>query len=316
MWSVPPRKALLAALIVLVPVLLAAAAFAWWLGLVAAVWVVLGVVAGAPAAMAALGWSTRLGGLVVLAVAGVLGLLAADEPWLVVLALALAGLVQHPWNRVSVGLVALAPLLVAVGATSGFPTQPAVAALCLVVGGVTVSFCARGLGVAKALEPVGAVSALVHAVAVAVGCATAFAVAQSLDLAHGYWMVLVIVVVLQPVGNGTRQRASDRVVGTLIGLLLAAVIVLFLPGALAWALMVPCLLFTLAWSIAGQARHAVVFGVPLIVLLSSSDLVARADVALERLALTVGGAVVALALAWASERAVERLTRPAIDLTP
>ncbi|MCK0112445.1 FUSC family protein [Ornithinimicrobium sp. F0845] len=307
--SLPPRKALVVALIVLGPVLAVAVLAAWWLGLAAAVWVMLGVVAGANVAIARADVPARLGALTVLALAGPLGLLTAQRPWLAALVIALAGLAQAPLNRSSRGLAALAPMLVAFGATSGFPQDPLVALAGTVLGVVTVAATARALGVAKEPEPVGRLDAVVHAAGMAAGAVAALLAAFALDVAHGYWMVLMLAAVLQPRGHLTRQLARDRLVGTLIGLVVAAAIVLLVPGEIAWLLVVPCLVFTLAWTVAGDIRQSVVWGVPLIVLLSSSDLVARADVAAERLLLTAAGVLLAVLLGWACDWLVERLER-------
>ncbi|NLG20084.1 MAG: hypothetical protein GX555_01455 [Actinomycetales bacterium] len=304
-WA-PPRKAVVGALVVLVPVLVVTALAAWWLGLAAAVWVVLGVAAGANVAIASVPPPTRAVALVVLALAGPLGLLTADRPWIAAAVIALTGLVQAPLNQVSRGVAALAPMLVAFGFTAGFPQEPWVALAGTAMGVLTVGVTARALGITKEPEPVGQVDAVVHGLGMAVGAVVALLVADSLDADHAYWMVLVLAVVLQPRGHLTRELARDRLVGTLVGVVIAAAIVLLVPGALAWVLALPCLLLLLAWTLAGDVRRSVIWGVPMIVLTSSSDLVSRADVAAERLLLTGAGVVLALLLAWACDRAVAR----------
>ncbi|MDB5764667.1 MAG: protein of unknown function YccS/YhfK [Herminiimonas sp.] len=52
--------------------------------------------------------------------------------------------------------------------------------------------------------------------------------------AHGYWIVLTIVVILKPSFSMTKQRRSDRLIGTLIGCVLTALILRFVhaPAAL------------------------------------------------------------------------------------
>lgn len=47
-------------------------------------------------------------------------------------------------------------------------------------------------------------------------------------MAHGYWIVLTIVIILKPNFSMTRQRMSDRLAGTTIGCLLAALILRFI----------------------------------------------------------------------------------------
>ncbi|MFZ1180392.1 MAG: FUSC family membrane protein [Herbaspirillum sp.] len=47
-------------------------------------------------------------------------------------------------------------------------------------------------------------------------------------MAHGYWIVLTIVIILKPNFSMTRQRMSDRLAGTIIGCLLTALILRFI----------------------------------------------------------------------------------------
>lgn len=56
--------------------------------------------------------------------------------------------------------------------------------------------------------------------------------------AHSYWIVLTIVIILKPSFSMTKQRRSDRIVGTVIGCLLTALIIRYLnyPGLLLAAL--------------------------------------------------------------------------------
>jgi uncharacterized membrane protein YccC len=51
--------------------------------------------------------------------------------------------------------------------------------------------------------------------------------------AHGYWIVLTIVVILKPNYSMTKHRRSDRLVGTMIGCILTAIILNFIHEPLA-----------------------------------------------------------------------------------
>jgi uncharacterized membrane protein YccC len=46
-------------------------------------------------------------------------------------------------------------------------------------------------------------------------------------MAHGYWIVLTIVIILKPNFSATKQRMADRLIGTIIGCLLTALILRF-----------------------------------------------------------------------------------------
>lgn len=59
-------------------------------------------------------------------------------------------------------------------------------------------------------------------------------------MAHGYWIVLTIIIILKPNFSMTRQRMSDRLAGTVIGCLLTALILRFIhePAGLLAALFI------------------------------------------------------------------------------
>lgn len=46
-------------------------------------------------------------------------------------------------------------------------------------------------------------------------------------MAHGYWIVLTIVIILKPNFSATKQRVADRLIGTIIGCLITALILRF-----------------------------------------------------------------------------------------
>lgn len=53
-----------------------------------------------------------------------------------------------------------------------------------------------------------------------------YSVSSLLSLSHAYWVLLTIITILKPVYNLTRKRNIERVVGTLVGVLLAAALLL------------------------------------------------------------------------------------------
>ncbi|HEY4305170.1 MAG TPA: FUSC family protein [Gemmatimonadaceae bacterium] len=61
-----------------------------------------------------------------------------------------------------------------------------------------------------------------HALRVAIVSAAAVAITELLHLNHGYWVTLTVVVILQPFAAMTRQKALQRVVGTILGGMVAA----------------------------------------------------------------------------------------------
>lgn len=57
-----------------------------------------------------------------------------------------------------------------------------------------------------------------HAVRLGAACALAVAVEQALDLRHGYWAVLTVVVTLRTTLGASARRSLDRLLGTVLGL--------------------------------------------------------------------------------------------------
>lgn len=73
------------------------------------------------------------------------------------------------------------------------------------------------------------------ALRIAMAISAGLLIAEHLPYAsHGYWIVLTIAIVLKPTFSMTKQRRSDRLIGTLIGCTLTAIIVHFVhaPAAL------------------------------------------------------------------------------------
>jgi len=61
-----------------------------------------------------------------------------------------------------------------------------------------------------------------HAFRVAIVTTAAVLAAGLLHLNHGYWVTLTVIVILQPYGAATRQKAMQRVAGTILGGIVAA----------------------------------------------------------------------------------------------
>ena len=70
-----------------------------------------------------------------------------------------------------------------------------------------------------------------HAVRMAVACAVAFAVAELLwHGAHNYWILMTVTIMLKPGFSLTRERNTQRIVGTLLGGALGVLVLWLVPG--------------------------------------------------------------------------------------
>ena len=142
-----------------------------------------------------------------------------------------------------------------------------------------------------------------HAIRVAVAASAGTAAFVIWNIPHGIWIPLTVLIVLQPQLGATLNRAMHRTGGTLLGAILAGVLVwLFRDSAVIDASILACFFMTLFF----LRRHywiAMIFLTPLIILLLSL-LIDRPWIdIIERMATTVGGAAVALAagyLLWPS----------------
>jgi uncharacterized membrane protein YccC len=121
---------------------------------------------------------------------------------------------------------------------------------------------------------------------------------KALDLPHGYWLPFTIVVVLQPDYGSTRQRAGQRVLGTLGGSLLASTLLwLELPfAALATASAVTIFLF--GYFVRRNYAIAVFFITLFIVLLTETNGAVTVAFTVERLGSTLAGGILALLAAF------------------
>ena len=106
-------------------------------------------------------------------------------------------------------------------------------------------------GVARLRDPVAVLRAnlspdaavLRHAVRAAVLVAGSDAVVRLTAVPRGYWIPLTIMVTLRPDFATTFQRSSMRVAGTIVGLVLATVLVHFVPGGQWWGVALVGLFF-------------------------------------------------------------------------
>ena len=90
------------------------------------------------------------------------------------------------------------------------------------------------LGLRRAVPP----PVLHHAFRLAIAVIAAYALARWLDLAFSYWATMATVVVLQPMAATTWPRTVERVLGSVAGGILAALILTVLPVKLALLLVI------------------------------------------------------------------------------
>lgn len=110
-----------------------------------------------------------------------------------------------------------------------------------------------------------------HALRVAIVTTLAVAVTTILRLNHGYWVTLTVVVILQPYAATTRQKALQRVAGTILGGVVAAALSGLFHDRI--AVLVLIALFTMSCIALLPLNYGAyaVFGTPAFVLLAESS---------------------------------------------
>ncbi|NVD74090.1 FUSC family protein [Duganella sp. BJB1802] len=154
---------------------------------------------------------------------------------------------------------------------------------------------------------------------VAMAISVGLAVASWLPYAaHSYWIVLTIVIILKPSFSMTKQRRSDRIVGTIIGCVITALIIKYLnyPAAILGFL----ILSTVATPTFIYVRYRYAAIAVSIMILLQMHLIAPGnhDLIVERLIDTFIGAAVATAfsfvLATWEYQTLPRLIREVLDV--
>ena len=146
------------------------------------------------------------------------------------------------------------------------------------------------------LDPRSAV--LRHALRLAVLVAGSDLVLRLANVSRGYWVPLTLLVVLRPDFAATLQRAVMRVLGTIVGLLIATALVHWLPGGDAWrVVLIGVLAFGMRFAGPGNvALSAVCLSGLVVVLLEISGVPARSTVENRAVATLAGGALAVAAL--------------------
>jgi uncharacterized membrane protein YccC len=160
-------------------------------------------------------------------------------------------------------------------------------------------------------------TAFLHAVRLAVGVSAAEALAITTGLPRGYWLTVTTGIILQPYAGATVERAIQRVLGTVAGVLVAAAITAVLHAPLALTLILfPLTVLTFAVRPINYG-YFVLFLTPIFVLLAEG-LHSDPRLAIYRLVNTVLGGVLATVIgavlfpAWEREGLASELAR-AVD---
>lgn len=238
-----------------------------------------------------------------------LGALVYGSPWLAGAAVGLTILLTAPANAYSAGMLTLTPILTMVFAVTdrGWPWWQA--GIWGVIGGLV------GLAIAALMrfgqrppQPMPRALAWRHALVLSVTAGLSIVAAELLDLPHGYWVAVTLIVVLRPVPAERRSYLSQRLAGTLLGAGVALLVVWLLPADLRIVAAFAFLVVLAAYAMSGNYFMQTLFLTPmLLIFLSAGDEAeTTVELTLDRVAFTLLGVALAAGLAWAMERWDER----------
>ncbi|QKE84172.1 FUSC family protein [Arthrobacter sp. NEB 688] len=301
----PPRRVLVLATALVVVVAVVAALVGTVVGRGPALGILLGALGVGTAAGTDVGVRTRAVVAALCAASFGLGSLAADHPVAAGAAVAAASLAQVPLTRRAARLATFLPVLAALGAGLPLGRTGGTVTLWVGLGALLVAAAATAARVGAAPQPVPAAEAGRHALATAVVAGAGTTVTSALGLGHGYWLVVAVAMVLAVSRDETAAQATARIVGTVVGVVLAVLAVALVPTVVVLAAAGALGVLALAWTAVRETRWMAGTSSAAIVLVGSSDLAgSTSGVAVERLLLTVAGAGLAAlvaALLWRVE---------------
>jgi hypothetical protein len=244
-----------------------------------------------------------------LGVAAALGAAVSEDPWASGIAVGAITLASAAASTYSSGMLMLAPLITLVFAVSDRGMPWWLAGLWGVIGGLI------GLGIAALMRygkhpprPLPWAIAWRHAVVLAVAAGGATAVAELLGLQYGFWVAVTMLVALRPAPEERGALVVPRVVGTLLGAVLAALVVLLLPADLVLVAAIGFLVALAAYAMSGNYFLQTLFLTPMLLLFVShgDDPGATVELTLVRVLFTAIGAVLVVLLVWLMARWDER----------
>ncbi len=137
-----------------------------------------------------------------------------------------------------------------------------------------------------------------HALRLAAGAAIAVAIGRTFHPAHGFWLILTVLVIIKPEFALTRRRALERVLGSLAGGMAAIWIVLYFHDIVALDLLIGIFALLAFSNLPRNYGLYVFFLTPFIVLLTSMAVPSDGEIAFSRMYQTLLGGGLGLAVAF------------------
>lgn len=224
---------------------------------------------------------------------------AGSSPWPIAVLTLLAALCSAVANRRSAGLLSLAPIMVILFGPGPIDLPWWAAVLWVLVGGVAGYLIAKLLKFQATATPVTRRVAWEHGIAVGIFSAITMWVALSYNIPHGYWAAVTILMALRPLPDQRRKTLVERLIGTLLGGVLALIVVLTLPTGGALIVAAVCLFLLIWYSMGGAYLMQTLALTPMMLIFASlGDKETGFELTIERVSFTVVGFVLACFVAW------------------
>ena len=177
--------------------------------------------------------------------------LAGDSPWAIALLMVLSAVLLGLTNQHSAGLMTLAPIIVIIFGPGPVQLEWWQAGVWTLAGGVVGLIVVKVLKFEAPPRPIPPAVAWRHALVLGVLSAAAMYWALANGISHGYWIAVTIIVALRPLPQERGDTLRGRLLGTILGALIALPVVLFLPQAAGTVLAWVFLFFLATYSMGG-----------------------------------------------------------------
>lgn len=175
-------------------------------------------------------------------------------------------------SRFSAGVFGVGPIVAAVAGLDPPKNPPLTVALVMVAVCAYVILVVLVLKVRIDRDPVPLDVAVRHALVMAVACGAATGVALYYDLPKAYWLVMTLAIVLRPYAIDSLIKNRQRVVGTIAGAIVAAVLSP-LPRSLQLLFAAVCMTLMFAYMTEKDYVLQVTFMTPMVIFLVSTGAV-------------------------------------------
>lgn len=210
-----------------------------------------------------------LGSAVLAAALAALSSLAGETPWAVAALMLVAAALLGLTNQHSAGLMTLAPAIVIIFGPAPLDFTWWQAAAYVLAGGIVGWIVIRIFRFSAERNPVPAGVAWRHAIVLGVLSAAAMYWALANDISHGYWIAVTLVVALRPLPEQRADTLRGRLLGTLLGAVIAFAAIVALPTWLEALVAAVCLLLLAAYSMSGDYFMQTLFLTPMLLIFAT-----------------------------------------------